>query len=181
MELENLKSEYQNAGKVALSKTDIQKIILENNRPVLKGIKIQLLIETVLWAIFLVVYYNIFDGHLKSTLWNFLLVVSIFFILIHNILGFQIITNPINGETILESLKNYSIKIKNYAVISIATRIFAIVILLGYFISTISLTNEKLVSLSFISLVIPVQIYLLHRVWTKRKSTINNMFQSLNE
>jgi hypothetical protein len=181
MELENLKSEYQNAGKAALSKTDIQKIISENNNPVLKGIKIQLLIETILWAIFLAVYYNIFDGHLKSSLWNFLVVVSVIFILVHNVLGFQIIGNPINGETILESLKNYLIKIKNYAVISIATRVFAIVMLLGYFISTISLTNEKLVSLSFISLVIPVQIYLLHRVWAKRKRRINKMFESLKE
>jgi hypothetical protein len=181
MELENLKSEYQNAGKVALSKTDIQKIILENNHPVLKGIKIQLLTETVLWAIFLAVYYNIFDGHLKSSLWNVLLVVSVIFILVHNILGFQIMANPINGETILESLKKYSIKIKYYAVISIATRVFAILMLLGYFISSISLTSEKLISLSFISLVIPVQIYLLYRVWAKRKNTINKMFQSLNE
>lgn len=181
MELENLKSEYQNAGKSALSETDIQKIISENNNLVLKGIKIQLLTETILWAIFLAVYYNIFDGHLKSTLWNFLLVGSVIFILIHNVLGFQIISNPINGETILESLKKYLIKIKNYAVISIVTRVFAIVTLLGYFISTISLTTEKWVSLSFISLVIPVQIYLLHRVWAKRKKKINKLFESLKE
>lgn len=181
MELENLKSEYQNAGKALLSKEKIQKMIIENNHPVLKGIKIQLLTETVLWAIFLAVYYNIFDGHLKSSIWNVLLVVSVIFILIHNVLGFQIISNPINGETVLESLKNYLIKIKNYAVVSIATRVLAIIILLGYFVSTISLTNEKLVSLSFISLVIPVQIYLLHRVWAKRKSRINKIFQMLNE
>ena len=164
-----------------MSKTDIQKIILENNNPVLKGIKTQLLIETILWAVFLAVYYNIFDGHLKSSFWNFLLVVSVVFVLIHNVLGFQIISNPINGETILESLKKYLIKIKNYAVISIVTRVFAIVTLLGYFISTISLTTEKWVSLSFISLVIPVQIYLLHRVWVKRKRRINKLFESLKE
>src|SRR5436189_4576238 len=103
MELEDLKSEYQNAGKASLSKENIQKMIVENNHRVLKGIKIQLLIETVLWAIFLSVYYNIFDGHLKSPLWNALLVVSVIFILAHNVLGFQIMGNPINGEAILES------------------------------------------------------------------------------
>ncbi|PJJ09640.1 hypothetical protein CLU83_3006 [Flavobacterium sp. 1] len=181
MELENLKSEYQNAGKALLSKEKIQKMILENNHPVLKGVRIQLLTETVLWAIFLAVYYNIFDGHLKSPLWNVLLIVSVIFILVHNVLGFQIISNPINGKTILESLKNYQIKIKNYAVISIATRVVAIAILLGYFISTIAFTKEKLFSLGFISLIIPVQIYLLHRVWAKRKSRINNMLQKLKE
>ena len=181
MELENLKSEYQNTGKVSLSKENIQKMIIENNHPVLKGIKIQLLTETVLWAIFLAVYYNIFDGYLKSPLWNILLVVSVIFILLHNVLGFQIIGNPINGETILESLKNYLTRIKSYAIISIATRVFAIIILLGYFISTISFTKEKLISLSFISLIIPIQIYLLHRVWAKRKSRINKMLEKLKE
>jgi hypothetical protein len=181
MEIENLKSTYQNAGKIALSKENIQKMVQENNHPVLKDIQTQLLIETVLWGVFLAVYYNIFDGHLKSPLWNMLLVVSVIFILAHNVLGFQIIGNPINGETILESLKNYQIKIKNYAVISIATRVLAIAILLGYFMSTIVLTPEKLLSVAFIALIIPIQIYLLHRVWAKRKSRINKIFQKLKE
>jgi hypothetical protein len=181
MELDHLKSDYQNAGKTSLSKERIQKMIQDNNHPVLKGIKRQLLIETVLWAIFLAVYYNIFDGHLKSPLWNILLVVAVLFILVHNALGFQIINNPINGETILESLKNYQTKIKNYAVISIATRVLAIVMLLGYFMSTITFNREKLFSLALIALIFPIQIYLLQRVWTKRKNKIAALFTKLKE
>jgi hypothetical protein len=181
MELDNLKSAYQNAGKAMLSKENIQRMIAEDNNPVTKSIKKQLLIETVLWAIFLAVYYNIFDGHLKSPLWNILLVLSIIFILAHNALGFQIIRHPINGETILESLKNYQNKIKNYAVVSIVTRVLAIAILLGYFISTIQFTKEKFISLGFIALIFPVQIYLLHLVWAKRKNQINEIFQKLKE
>lgn len=181
MELDHLKSDYQNAGKTSLSKNDIQKMIQDNNHPVLKGIKRQLLIETVLWAIFLAVYYNIFDGHLKSPLWNILLVVAVLFILVHNALGFQITNNPINGETILESLKNYQTKIKNYAVISIVTRVLAIAMLLGYFTSTITLTQEKLFSLGLITLIFPIQIYLLQRVWIKRKNKIDSLFTKLKE
>ncbi len=63
MELENLKSRYRNAGKAPLTRENIQKMILENNHPVSKGIKTQLLTETVLWCIFLAVYDAIFDGH----------------------------------------------------------------------------------------------------------------------
>lgn len=37
--------------------------------------------------------------------------------------------NPINGETILKSPKNYVNKIENYAFISIVTRVIAIVML----------------------------------------------------
>ncbi len=176
MEIEHLKSDFQNAGKTSVSKETIQKMIQENNHPVAKGIKRQLLIETLLWGIFLAVYYNIFDGHLKSALWNILLVVAVLFILVHNALGFQITSHPINGESILESLKNYQTKIQQYAVISIVTRILAIVILLGYFMSTITFTREKLYSLALIALIFPIQIYLLQRVWTKRKNQIHYLF-----
>lgn len=181
MELENLKLDYQNTGKAAFNKETILKIISENNHPVAKSIKIQLLIETVLWTIFIVVYYDIFDGHLKSVLWNFLLVTAILFILVHNILGFKIINNPINGENIIESLKNYQDKIKTYSNFSIVSRVFAIAILLGYFISTITFTKEKIISLSFIALIFPIQIYLLNRVWAKRKSQINTILMKLKE
>jgi hypothetical protein len=181
MKLGNLKSVYQNTGKVALNKENIQKMISENNYPVAKSLKKQLLIETVLWTIFIAVYYDIFDGHLKSLFWTLLLVAAVAFVLVHNALGFYVINNPINGETILESLKNYQNKIKNYTVVSIVSRVFAIAILLGYFISTITFTKEKIISLSFIFLVFPIQIYLLYRVWAKRKNQINAMFMKLKE
>ncbi len=181
MEIEHLKSDFQNAGKTSVSKENIQKMIQDNSHPVLKSIKKQLLIETVLWAIFLAVYYNIFDGHLKSPLWNILLVVAVLFILVHNALGFQITSNPINGKTILESLKNYQTKIQHYAVISIVTRVLAIAILLGYFMSTITFTREKLFSLGLIALIFPIQIYLLQRVWIKRKNKIDALFTKLKE
>lgn len=181
MELDHLKSDYQNAGKTSLSKNDIQKMIQDNNHPVLKGIKRQLFIETVFWVIFLAVYYNIFGGHLISPLWNTLLVVAVLFILVHNALGVQITSNPINGETILESLKNYQTKIKNYAIISIATRVLAIAMLLGYFISTITFTREKLFSLGLIALIFPIQIYLLQRVWNNRKDKISALFTKFKE
>jgi multisubunit Na+/H+ antiporter MnhG subunit len=181
MELENLKSAYQNTGKVAFNKENVQKMISENNSPVAKSIKKQLLIETVLWTIFIAAYYDIFDGHLKSPFWNLLLVVAIAFVLVHNALGFYVINNPINGETVLESLKNYQNKIKNYAFFSIISRVFAIAILLGYFISTITFTKEKILFLSFIALIIPIQIYLLNQVWAKRKNQINSIYKKLKE
>jgi len=92
-------------------------------------------------------------------------------------LGFKIVNNPINGETIVESLKNYQGKIKTYAMVSIVSRVLAIVILLG----SINLTNEKIVSLGFIAFIFPVQIYLLNRVWKNRKDQINKVLVRLQE
>jgi multisubunit Na+/H+ antiporter MnhG subunit len=161
MKLENLKSTYQNSGKTLLSRETIQEMITQNNHPVAKSIKKQLLLETIIWAV--------------------LLIVAVIFILVHNALGFQIINNPINGEAILESLKNYQDKIKNYAVASIVTRVFALAILLCYFISSITFTTEKYISLVFIVLIFPVQIFLLYRVWAKRKNQINSIYTKLKE
>ena len=181
MDLENLKSMYQNKEKTEFSKEGILKIISKNNPPAAKSIKVQLIIETVFWTIFAAVYYDILDGHLKSVLWNFLLLAAVFFILTHNALGFKTVNNPINGETIVESLKKYQDKIKTYAMVSIVSRVLAIAILLGYFISTITITNEKIISLGFIAFIFPVQIYLLNRVWKRRKDQINKILVKLQE
>ena len=156
-------------------------MISKSNPPASKSIKAQLIIETVFWTVFTAVYYDFFDGHLKSVFWNFLLLAAVCFILTHNALGFKIVNNPINGQTIVESLKNYQSRIKTYAVVSIVSRVLAIAILLGYFISTITLTNEKIISLGFIAFIFPVQIYLLNRVWKKRKDQINKILIKLQE
>jgi len=181
MDLENLKPAYQNKQKTGFSKEGILKMISKSNPPAAKSIKAQLIIETVFWTVFTAVYYDFFDGHLKPVLWNFLLLAAVCFILTHNALGFKIVNNPINGQTIVESLKNYQGRIKTYAVVSIVSRVLAIAILLGYFISTITLTNEKIISLGFIAFIFPVQIYLLNRVWKKRKDQINKILIKLQE
>lgn len=179
MELGDFKSDYKNAGKGQLNKDSIQQLIHTHNNPVVRGIKIQLIIESVLWALFLVVYYDFFDGHLKPLLWNILLLVSVLLILLHNLLGYQISKNPINGTSILESLEKYLNRIRKYSTISIVSRVLAIAMLLGYFFSSIEFTEAKYWYLLPLILIFPVQVYLLQKVWSKRIRKINGVYQKL--
>jgi hypothetical protein len=181
MELADFKSDFKNAESGYFSKENIKQFMLVNKHPALKGIKIQMILESTFWAVFLAVYYNFFDGHLKSPLWNVLLVLSVVLILVHNVLAYQITSIPINGENILDSMKKYLDRINTYSRISIGTRMVAIALILGYFISTISFTPEKYWSFGIVLLIFPVQFYLLQKVWAKRITKINTVYQNLKE
>lgn len=181
MELEDLKSDYQNAGRQKLSKEKIEEFVQEKSHPVLKSIKRQLAIESLCWLVFLVVFYDFFDGHLRTPLWNFLLVIGVVLVLLHNFLGYRIITNPIQSKNILDSLERYLSRIKKYAVLSIFSRVLAIILILGYFVSAIEMTNEKLWSLGLFMLIIPIQVYLLRKVWNGRIIQIKDIYQKINK
>lgn len=179
MELDDLKSSFRNAGKGQLSRSSLEKMMLGHHHPVLKGIRRQLIIESVLWTLFLAVYYDFFDGHLKSPAWNMLLVLSVAGMLVHNVLGYRVSRNPIKADNILRSLEKYLNQIRKYSKVSIASRVLAIAMLFGYFISTIELTEEKYWSLGLLGLIFPVQAYLLNIVWSKRINTVNEVYQKL--
>lgn len=178
MKLEDFKSDYNNAGK-DFNKEDMLKDMHKNPNPVLKGIKIQMLIETVAFSLFIALYYDFFDGHLKSPLWNFLLIVSVILILVHNILSYQIINNPIQGDNVLKSLENYLKQIRKYSMISIATRALAFMMIMGYFISTLDLGKGDLGIVGIILLIFFGQVYLLKKVWTKREKKVASMYRRM--
>lgn len=176
MDLEDLKSDYKNGGVENLKTTEnLNKMKQPGNHPVLISIKKQLIFESIIWVFLLVVFYDIFDGHLKSILWNFLLVISILLLLIHNILGYNLVKNPIFGESIKESLQKYLTKIKVYSYISIASRVFAVAIFLGFLTSNAEwVLNKTLLFMGLFLVTITSQIYLLRKVWNKRIHLIEN-------
>lgn len=181
MDLEELKSDYLKAGKEKMDKEHLHRMISANRHPVLRRIKIQLILESSFWAIFLAVYYNFFDGHLKSPLWNSLLIISVVLILVHNLLGYRITNIPINKPNVRLTLKNYLERIRKYAIISMFTRVLAITMIFGYFMSSIeAYENKHYWSLVFLILLITIQIYLLKSVWSKRINRVALTYEQLS-
>jgi len=176
MDLEDLKSDYKKGVVENLKTTEnLNKMKESGNHPVLKGIKKQLIFESIIWVFLLVVFYDIFDGHLKSIVWNGLLIVSILLLLFHNISGYILVKNPIFGENIKESLEKYLSKIKTFSFISIASRVFAITIFLGFLTSNTTWEFNKILLFSgMFLLTIATQIYFLRKVWNKRIDVIEN-------
>src|SRR5699024_5390209 len=107
MNLENLKSTFNSASQAPISKEALLRMLNVNRHPSLKAIRIQLMIESIAWIIFLACFYNFFDGHLKPAIWTIALVLAVGLLLVHNAAGYKITNNPINGINIVESLANY--------------------------------------------------------------------------
>jgi len=178
--LEDFKSKYGTVEEEQFSKEDLISMLRVNKHPSLKRIRNQLMIESIFWIGFLAFYYDFFDGHLKPFLWNVLLVLAIGLLLIHNLLGYQVTHNPINGSNIIKSLMNYLNRIRKYAYLSISTRVFAVLILFGYFLSGIeSLESQHYWSIGLIGLTVVIQIYFLWRVWSKRIDSITSSYSDL--
>ena len=176
MNLEDLKSDYQHLGKDHVESVEnLNKMKNAINHPVLKRIKWQLIFESILWLLILIVFYDFFDGHLKSFFWNVLLSISIVLLLIHNLLGYSIVKKPIEGANLNDSLKNYLLKIKKYSAISILSRVVAVSIFFLYLTSNIIWTTSKIwMSIAMFALLIGAQIYFLRKIWSKRTKTIEH-------
>lgn len=182
MNLDNLKSNFNSPAQAPVSKEALLRMLNVNQHPSLKGIRIQLMIESIVWIAFLACFYNFFDGHLKPAIWNIALVLAVGLLLVHNAAGYKITNSPINGTNIAESLTNYYHRLKKYAYLSIASRALAIGILFGYFLSGVeSLEQRHYISMGMAGAVIGIQVFLLWRIWSKRIDTITSTYEQIIE
>lgn len=181
MELDNLKSEYQNLDNDnSKSIENLNKMKHSGRHPVLKSIRKQLVLESVLWTLILIVFYDFFDGHLKEFYWNVLLVMSIVLVLLHNALGFMIVKKPINDSSIKDSLIKYLNKIKSYSRISVISRVLAVIIFMGFLTSNVVWDGRKIwTSLVFFVIMIVGQVYFLNKVWRQRVKKIKSQIDAL--
>jgi hypothetical protein len=179
METDNFKSSWQQLPTESTSPAAISKMIRENRHPVLKGIRIQLIIETIGWGIFLLVYYDFFDGDRKPFYANVILVAAVGLMLVHNIAGYFTHRNKVAGGNLNQSLQQYLAGIKQYARIAITSRVMAILAFLLFFLLTVQWTPHKYWLLTLL-LIIPVQVWLLYKVWANRIKQISQSIASLN-
>lgn len=183
MDLDKLKENYNDL-KPENNKpeTSLKNMKKSGKNPVLRGIKRQLIFETIVWAFLLIVFYDFFDGHLKSFFWNIALIVAIVFLLAHNFLGFTIVKTPINSDNLKDSLTKYLTRIRSYSYISIASRIIAVATFMGFLMSTASWdTNKIWTSVVAFLLLITIQIFALNKVWGHRITIIKEQILKLQQ
>ena len=173
MELDALKSTWNKIESPVKTPEEIQQMLKENNHPVLKGIRKQLLIEVIGWSAFLMVYYSMFDGDQKPLLINLLLVVSVGSALIHNLTGYGLSKYLVSGISVRASLQRYLLKVKTYAVISVISRILLMTGFLLFFTYNISFNAGKYLALSIGILLFILQLILLCRIWLRRLQRLN--------
>ncbi|PTB91126.1 hypothetical protein C9994_16100 [Marivirga lumbricoides] len=163
-----------------MSKEMLIAMLSMNQHPTLKRIRIQLLVESTAWILFLALYYNLFDGDQKPVFWNIAFIISVGLMLVHNFLGYQVIGNPVKGTNIAQSLKLYLLKLKKYAYLSVSARVFSLCMLLGYFLSGIEVLEQRYyVSIIVFGLITIIQAIVLWRIWAKRIQIISSKYQQL--
>lgn len=168
MELEDLKSSWNNLETPVKTPEEIKKMLLENNHPVLKGIRRQLALEIAGWSLFLICYYTMFDGDLKPLIINIILVLCALLPLIHNLMGYRFAKYLLKGTTIRQSIENYFSKVKKYALISILTRVLYASGLLLFLLYNIQFTTGKYFLLGGTVLFFGIQLYFLYLLWRRR-------------
>lgn len=173
MELDALKSTWNNIEGPVKTPEEIQQMLKENNHPVLKGIRKQLLIEVIGWSAFLTVYYTMFDGDQKPLLINILLVVSVASALVHNLTGYGLSKYLVTGTSVIASLQHYLAKVKTYAVISVISRVLLMAGFLLFFTYNISFNTGKYLALSIAIILFSLQLMLLYRIWLLRLKKLN--------
>jgi len=168
MELEQLKSGWNNISTPEKNITELKAMLSENRHPVLKGIRRQLTIEITGWSVFLLCYYTMFDGDQKPVYINLVLVASVMLSLLHNVWGYRLSKNLRPGETLLISLQHYLSKMKHYALISIFSRILFFTGLVFFFSYNVSFSATKYYALAAGMILVLVQVWMLSRIWSRR-------------
>ena len=166
MELNDLKSRWQNAGGDFKSEADLQRMTRMINHPSIKKIRTKLVIETIVLSFFLLVYYDWFDGDQKPFYANLALVVGLLLYIFNDVIGYISITNPVvRGANLKLSIQNYLIGIKRLSISSIIITFLYSISIIIFFTSVITFTKEKGLILVFSTVLVLQLSHLSFRMW----------------
>ncbi|CAL1516346.1 hypothetical protein [Chitinophaga sp. MM2321] len=174
-----LKSAWDSATTPSRELTALQAIVDKKSYPVLKDIKTQLTIESISYVVFLLVYYDFFDGDTKPLYANILLVASFSFMLLHNLAGYIVAKRPAAGSDLIQSLKVQLSRLKQYATVSVTSRGLGFAGMIAFFLINIRWTTGTYWTLAAVVLILGVQLFLLRRIWTRRIQKISNTVAEL--
>lgn len=173
MEFDNLKSNWKKAGVGKKDQKELLMMTRINNHPNIKKIRIKFIIEAILIIVFLVVYYDGFDGATKPLWANLLLIVAAISYIIVRFVGWLVLRNPIKGDNLKTSLVNFQNKLKRMAIsVLVTSSLFGSAIIL-FFASSIDFTKGKYLILAGMVLSLMLLVYLSSRNWFKRVKGIN--------
>lgn len=179
MERDPLISAWQGANTTSKNNADLIAMLREGQHPVLKHLRKQLIIEIIAFTLFLILYYDFFDGDKKPLYANLFIVAGMLLVITHNILGYIFSKRSFKGDNIKQSLKHYLVVMKKHAIISIMCRALMVACLFIFFTSVIQFTPTKYWALAAGVAVLLIQLMVLWGVWLSRIRKLKNAIASL--
>lgn len=180
MELNDLKSNWQNAGGAFKSETELLKMTKITHHPSLKKIRIKLIAETIFLLLFLVIYYDWFDGDKKPFYANIVLVTGLLLYIANDIIGYVSIAKPVSGLNLKLSITNYFAKIKRLAIFSLVFSFLYSISLIVFFNSVIHFTKEKRFLLLGLAVILFQLMFWSFRVWTNRIKSLKQQVKDFD-
>ena len=165
MELNELKSGWQNAGGNYRTEADLERMTKLNQHPTLKRIRTKLIIETIMVSFFLVVYYDWFDGDQKPLFANLLLFAAVLLYILNDVMGYILLAKPVMKENLRSSVQHLLSKVKRLSMLSLIVSFFYSVCLLAFFLSVITFTKEKSFILLGMILVLTQVTHISYKLW----------------
>ncbi len=181
MEQDDLRSAWRGVSTDPRSSAELRTMMQEKNHPVLKRIRKQLIVESVFYAAFLLVYYDFFDGDRKPFYANVLLAAALLLAVVHNVITYVLSRKRIAGDNLRESLIMHLSKMRSYAFGSVITRIVSAAALLFFFGSVIAFNETKYWILAGVLLTLAVQVALLSAAWIKRLKQLKSAVDGLKD
>jgi hypothetical protein len=176
MELQDLRSGWRNVGGAFKSEADLLNMTKLN--PSLKKVRRKLVVETIFFSLFLIVYYDWFDGDKKPFYANALLVSSVVLYITNDVIGYVSLLNPASGSSLKISIKDYWARIKHLSALSLVLSFLYSICLLVFFTSIINFNREKSFILLCIILILFQAMFWSYRTWNK---WIKNLEQQVKD
>lgn len=180
MELNDLRSDWENAGKAFKSKTELLDMTRITNHPSLKKIRRKLIAETIFLLLFLFIYYDWFDGDQKPLYSNVVLAIGLLSYIGIDIIGYISIAKPIQGFNLKLSLNNYFSRIKRVAVFSLAFSFLYSICLIVFFTSVIHFTREKKLLFVALAIILFQLMFWSSRVWSHRIKSLKDQLEDFD-
>ncbi len=168
MELDDLKTSWQEAGENTRTTSALEKMTQVRHHPKLRRVQLKLLIESVLLIGFLLTYQNAFDA-IDKPLWaSVLLVVSGLLFILNDVAGYFLIMRRVKGSSIVASLKNLVTLLKKLSAFSVISSILFSLSLIVFFSTGLAFTSTKYLILGGMVVTLGGFSYVAYRNWQHR-------------
>jgi hypothetical protein len=179
MELHDMKSNWQQAGGDFKSEADLLNMTKITHHPTLKKIRIKLIAETIFLLLFLIIYYDWFDGDKKPLYANILLAAGLLLYIANDIIGYISIATPVSGINLKLSITNYFARVKRLAIFSLVVSFLYSISLIVFFTSVIHFTREKRWLLIGLLVILFQVMFWSFRVWTNHLKNLKQQMKDL--
>ena len=180
MEVDNLKSAWQEISTPPKGKEELNQMLKKNSHPILAAIKKQIKVELLGFTVFLFCYFTMFDGTKKPMYINIIVIAVIILQLYYGYKGY-IMQRVFKSNTNLnQDLLNFTNQLKSYRTEVTISRVLFTIGFLAFFTYNINFSESKWLALASILLAFAFQFFFLYKIWTKRIDRLELVLQEFS-